>query len=214
MFTGIVEEIGAVIGLRRTGEGYNLIIQAKTILNDTKIGDSIAINGTCLTVTNLTSKTFTVGLSPETLSRTNLAYLKEGRLINLERALTPTTRMGGHFVQGHVDGVGVITKFRPEGDSLWVTVRTKPDLIRYVVPKGFIALDGASLTVVDVFDDSFTVALIAYTQQRITLPDQQAGYKINIEVDILGKYVEKTISQQLAEPNNISLEFLAKHGYQ
>ncbi|MBL7161003.1 MAG: riboflavin synthase [Anaerolineales bacterium] len=214
MFTGIVEEMGIVTRLWRTGQGYNLTIRAKTVLTDVKPGDSIAINGTCLTVTDFTSETFTVGLSPETLTRTNLEYLKEGQQVNLERALTPTTRMGGHFVQGHVDGVGNLTKFRPDADALWVTVQTKPDLMRYIVPKGFIALDGVSLTVVDVFDDSFTITLVAYTQQHITLPQQQVGYKANIEVDILGKYVEKIIAQRSDQPDGINLEFLTHHGYQ
>jgi len=213
LFTGIVEEIGSVTRLWRTGQGYNLAIRAKTVLADTKLGDSIAVNGTCLTVTQFDSETFTVGLAPETRARTNLAYLKEGHQVNLERSLTPTTRMGGHFVQGHVDGVGTIINSRPDADALWVTIQTAPELMRYVVPKGFIALDGVSLTVVDVFDDSFTVTLVAYTQQHIILPRQQVGYKINIEVDVLGKYVEKIIAQQLSQPSRISPEFLTQHGY-
>lgn len=214
MFTGIVEEMGTVTRLWRTGEGYNLTIRAKTVLTDAKLGDSIAVNGTCLTITDFTSKTFTVGLSPETRARTNLEYLKEGQRVNLERSLTPTTRMGGHFVQGHIDGVGTVTQFRPDADALWVTIQTQPELMRYIVPKGFIALDGVSLTVVDVFEDSFTVTLVAYTQQHITLPQQQVGYKVNIEVDILGKYVEKIMGQRLSQPEGISPEFLAQHGYQ
>lgn len=214
MFTGIVEEMGAVTRLWRAGQSYNLTIRAKTVLADVKLGDSIAVNGTCLTVTDFTPDSFTVGLSPETRARTNLEYLKEGHRVNLERSLTPTTRMGGHFAQGHVDGLGIITQFRPEADALWVTVQTKPDLMRYIVPKGFIALDGVSLTVVDVFDDSFTVTLVAYTQQRITLPQQQVGYKVNIEVDILGKYVEKIMAHRLNQPAGISPEFLAQYGYQ
>jgi len=177
------------------------------------LGDSIALNGTCLTVTGLSEGDFTVGLSPETRSRTNLGYLHEGQSINLERSLTPTSRIGGHFVQGHIDGVGTITGFRPDEDALWVTVAAPAQLMRYIVPKGFIALDGVSLTVVDVTDDSFTVTLIAYTQQYITLPRQQIGYKVNIEVDVLGKYVEKFISQRLAGPGRITPEFLAEHGY-
>lgn len=214
MFTGIVEEMGAVTRLWRTGQGYNLAIRAKTVLADAKLGDSIAVNGTCLTITDFTSEAFTVGLSPETRARTNLEYLKEGHRVNLERSLTPTTRMGGHFVQGHIDSIGTVTQFRPDADALWVTIQTNPDLMRYIVPKGFIALDGVSLTVVDVFEDSFTVTLVAYTQQHITLPQQQVGYKVNIELDILGKYVEKLIAQQLGQSEGLSPEFLAQHGYQ
>ncbi len=214
MFTGIVEEIGTVTRLWRTGQGYNLTIQAKTVLTDAKLGDSIAVNGTCLTITGFTSELFTVGLSPETLTRTNLEYLKEGHQVNLERSLTPTTRMGGHFVQGHVDGVGTVTQFRADADALWVTVQTNSALMRYIVPKGYVALDGVSLTVVDVFEDSFTVTLVAYTQQHITLPRQPNSYKINIEVDVLGKYVEKIMEQRLGQPEGIRPEFLAQHGYQ
>ena len=214
MFTGIVEEIGIVSRLWRTGAGYNLMIQAKTVLDDVRLGDSIAVNGTCLTVTHFDAHSFTVGLAPETRSRTNLEHLREGQRVNLERSVTPTTRMGGHFVQGHIDGVGTITQFRPDADALWVTVQTTPDIMRYIVPKGFIALDGVSLTVVDVFEDSLTVTLVAYTQQHITLPQKQTGYTINIEVDILGKYVEKIISHPSAQPAGISLDFLAQHGYQ
>lgn len=217
MFTGIVEELGAVTRIWRTEQGYNMTIRARIVLEDAKEGDSIAVNGTCLTITHHNSDTFTVGLAPETRSRTNLIYLQEGDRVNLERSLTPTSRMGGHFVQGHVDGVGIITQFRPDENSLWVTVQTEPALMRTIVPKGFIALDGVSLTVVDVFDDSFTVTLVAYTQQHITLPHQQIGYQVNIEVDVLGKYVERVISQRLDQrnqPHKIDLEFLAQHGYQ
>lgn len=213
MFTGIVEEMGAVTRIQRTGQGYIMTVQAKTVLMDTKVGDSIAVNGTCLTVTHLSSDTFTVSLSPETRARTNLIYLKEGQPVNLERSLTPTTRMGGHFVQGHVDGVGTVTAFRPDEDALWVTVQADKDLMHYIVPRGYVALDGVSLTVVDVFDDRFTVTLVAYTQQQIILPKQQVGDKVNIEVDVLGKYIEKIISQRLDRQGGISLEFLAEHGY-
>jgi len=219
MFTGIVEEIGTVNRLWRVGQGYSLAIRAKTILGDVKLGDSIAINGICLTVTDFTSESFTVGLSPETRSRTNIVDLQPGEPVNLERALTPTTRMGGHFVQGHVDDMGTISHFRADADALWVTIQAESDVMRYIVPKGFITLDGVSLTVVDVFDDSFTVSLVAYTQGEITLSQAQVGYSVNIEVDILGKYVEKMMAQRMNgsdrnQTSTMSLEFLAQHGYQ
>lgn len=214
MFTGIVEELGLVTRIWRARQGYNLTIQAETVLTGVQLGDSIAVNGTCLTVTDIGSKAFTVGLSPETLDRTNLGYLREAQRVNLERSLTPSSRLGGHFVQGHIDGIGTLTNFRPDEDALWVTVQTDPDLMRYIVPKGYITLDGVSLTVVDVLDDRFTVTLVAYTQQHITLPQQQVGYKINIEVDILSKYVEKLFVQQLGKPEGINLELLAQYGYQ
>lgn len=213
MFTGIIEEIGVISQVQHAAKGYNLTVQAQKVLEGTQLGDSIAVNGTCLTVTHLTPTSFSVGLAPETRARTNLEYLREGYPVNLERSLTPTTRMGGHFVQGHIDGVGTITAFRPDQEALWVTITAPPDLMRYIVPKGFIALDGVSLTVVDVVANSFTVTLVAYTQQHITLPRQQVGYKVNIEVDVLGKYVEKIIAQRLAGQSKISPEFLVEHGY-
>ncbi|MEM7531137.1 MAG: riboflavin synthase [Chloroflexota bacterium] len=219
MFTGIVEEVGQVRRVQRAGQGYDLTIAAKVVLGGTKLGDSICVNGTCLTVTHFDHESFTVGLAPETRERTNLVYLRQGTAVNLERSLTPTSRMGGHFVQGHIDGVGTVAQFRPDEDALWVTIQVDPDLMRYIVPKGFITLDGVSLTVVDVYDDSFTVSLIAYTQTEIILPSQKVGYEINVEVDILGKYVEKMLASHLGstpietKKQDISWSFLAENGY-
>ena len=215
MFTGIVEEVGAVRQLRRTGSGYELALACKTVIEDTRLGDSIAVNGVCLTVTHLAADGFTVGLSPETRNRTNLIHLQSGSPVNLERSVTPMTRMGGHFVQGHIDGTGTITAFRRDDDALWVTVRAYPEIMRYIVPKGYIALDGASLTVVDVGDDWFTVQLVSYTQQYITLPGKGAGDTVNIEVDVLGKYVEKMLNLDRDKASsNITFEFLSEHGYE
>ncbi|MBI3362488.1 MAG: riboflavin synthase [Chloroflexi bacterium] len=203
MFTGIVEEIGAVESLSNDAGGWSLTVRAQTVLGGARLGDSLAINGTCLTVTALNSNSFTVGLSPETLRRTNLGDLRPGDGVNLERSLAADGRIGGHFVQGHVDGTGVVRAFRPEGDSLWVTVEAAPDLLRYIVPKGYIAVDGVSLTVVSVFPDAFTFMLVAYTQQHITVPGKPPGSRVNLEVDILGKYVEKFIGavNYVAHPN-------------
>jgi riboflavin synthase len=191
MFTGIVEEIGTVQALTEVSGGWSLTVQARQVLMDTNLGDSLAVNGTCLTVTHLTDHTFTVGLAPETLRRTNLGDLQPGDGVNLERSLAANGRVGGHFVQGHVDGTGVIRSFEPEGDSIWVAVETQADLLRYIVPKGYIAVDGISLTVVDVLADAFTFMLVAYTQQHVTLPQKKVGERVNLEVDILGKYTEK-----------------------
>ncbi|XP_030549332.1 riboflavin synthase [Rhodamnia argentea] len=196
LFTGIVEEMGQVKQLGEVDDGFVMKIGAKTVLEGVSLGDSIAINGTCLTVTEFDAAEFTVGLSPETLRKTSLIELEAGSMVNLERAVQPTSRMGGHFVQGHVDGTGEIVSMEPEGDSLWVKVRTKKELLRYVVPKGFIAIDGTSLTVVDVFDeeDCFNFMLVAYTQQKVVIPMKRVGQKVNLEVDILGKYVERLLS--------------------
>ncbi|WCJ43780.1 Riboflavin synthase [Euphorbia peplus] len=176
--------------------GFDLKIKAKTVLGGVHLGDSIAVNGTCLTVTNFTDQEFTVGLSPETLRKTSLIELEPGSFVNLERAVQPTSRMGGHFVQGHVDGTGEIVKRETEGDSLWVKVRADRSLLRYVVPKGFITVDGTSLTVVDVFDDEdcFNFMMVSYTQQKVVIPLKKVGQKVNLEVDILGKYVERLLS--------------------
>lgn len=214
MFTGIVEEIGTVRHMRRTGSGYNVALICNVVTQDTRLGDSIAVNGVCLTVTQLSNDGFTVGLSPETRNRTSLAHLNSGDMVNLERSVTPTTRLGGHFVQGHIDGTGQITSFRRDEDALWVTVKAGPGIMRYIVPKGYIALDGTSLTVVDVGEDWFTVTLVAYTQQQIILPQKQVGDAVNIEVDVLGKYVEKMLNLQHGSSSNITFNFLAENGYE
>ncbi len=212
MFTGIIEEIGTVIRLQRTGEGYGLVVRAQTVLEDTRLGDSVAVDGVCLTVTHLGSDAFTVGLSPETRARTNLTRLRTGTAVNLERSLTPNSRLGGHFVQGHVDGVGTLSQRRREADALWLTVTAAPDLLRYVVNKGYVALDGISLTVVDTTTNSFTVQLVAYTQAQVTLPHKKVGDQLNIEVDVLGKYVEKMVRHYTAVAT-ITAGFLAEHGF-
>ncbi len=195
MFTGIVEEIGVVESLSEVAGGWSLSVKAQTALEGARLGDSVAVNGACLTITALAVDGFTVGLSPETLRRTNLGDLRRGDGVNLERSLAANGRIGGHFVQGHVDGTGELRAFRPEGDSLWVTVGAAPELLRYIVPKGYIAVDGVSLTVVDVFRDAFTFMLVAYTQRHITLPRKPVDSRLNLEVDILGKYVEKFIGE-------------------
>ncbi|XP_039115762.1 riboflavin synthase [Dioscorea cayenensis subsp. rotundata] len=198
LFTGIVEEMGEVLhlGPNDTG-GIELQISAKTVLSGVHLGDSIAVNGTCLTVSSFDPEAshFTVGLSPETLRKTSLFGISPGDSVNLERALQPISRMGGHFVQGHVDGTGEIVSMVPEGDSLWVKVRAPPEIVRYVVPKGFITVDGTSLTVVGVYDEEccFDFMLVAYTQQKVVIPLKKVGEKVNLEVDILGKYVEKLL---------------------
>lgn len=217
MFTGIVEEVGTVRALRRSAGGYDLSIGCRTVLAGTQLGDSIAVEGVCLTVTQLHGDGFVVGLSPETRSRTGLASLQSGAPVNLERSVTPTSRMGGHFVQGHVDGTGVVADLRRDEDALWVTVRVPAPILRYVVPKGYIALDGASLTVVDVGDDWLSVQLVAYTQRYITLPGKALGATVNVEVDVLGKYVEKLLTGRASAgagaASCITSDFLAENGY-
>ncbi len=211
MFTGLIEEIGAVAAVQNAADSTALTIRAKTALEGLKLGDSIAVNGVCLTATAFDGETFAVGLAPETLKRTNLGDLKTGDPVNLERSLSPTGRLGGHFVQGHVDGTGVIKSFRPDRDALWLTVETDPALIRYVVTKGYIAIDGTSLTVVDTGPDWFNVTLVDYTQQHIALPQKKPGDRVNLEVDILAKYVERLIADR--EGAGLTTDFLKEHGF-
>ncbi|MQL80833.1 hypothetical protein Taro_013294 [Colocasia esculenta] len=205
LFTGIVEEMGRVeqLGPSPEGGGFTMTISASVVLGGVALGDSISVNGTCLTVTHFdaAASNFTVGLSPETLRRTSLGEIREGSPVNLERALRPDSRMGGHFVQGHVDGTGEIAGVAEEGDSLRVRVRAPPELLRYVVPKGFIAVDGTSLTVVRVEDGEgwFDFVLVAYTQQKVVITQKKVGDKVNLEVDILGKYVERLLKGGSAE---------------
>jgi riboflavin synthase len=193
VFTGIVEEIGTITNVDLANPLQSLVIGARSVLQGTKEGDSIAVNGTCLTVTRLDQQGFAVGVMPETLRRTNLGGLQAGDQVNLERALLPDTRMGGHFVQGHIDGVGAVVSAEPDGEALSVRIEAAPDVLRYIVEKGFIAVDGASLTVTGVDDSSFGIALIPYTQQHIAPDLTRVGHRANLEVDILAKYLEKLL---------------------
>ena len=192
MFTGIVEEIGTVQDLRH-GDGVTLRVAAQRVLGGVQLGDSIAVDGTCLTVTDFGADWFEVGLSPETLRRTSLGDLVVGSGANLERALAAGQRMGGHYVQGHVDGTGQILERVPDGNSLRVSFSVPPQLERYVVEKGFIAIDGVSLTVTEVGSGRFGVVLVEYTQSAVTLPRKAIGARVNLEVDVLAKYVERLL---------------------
>jgi riboflavin synthase len=197
MFTGLVEEIGAIAAVSPPTDakgGFDLTVSARSVLEGLALGDSIAINGVCLTVTRFDDTTFTVGLAPETRAKTSLASLAPGDGVNLERAALPTTRLGGHYVQGHVDATGEIIEFRPDEDALWMKVRTPRSLMRYIATKGYIAIDGASLTVVNTGDDWFDVTLIAYSQSKLILPRKKPGDLVNLEVDILAKYVERLVA--------------------
>ena len=215
MFTGLIEEIGGVESVRETAESFTLAIAARTVLEDVKLGDSIAVNGVCLTVTEFGADQFSVGLAPETLKRTSLGDLNKGDPVNLERSVLPTTRLGGHFVQGHVDATGTIRSFRPDNDALWVEIETDPALMRYIVTKGYVAIDGTSLTVVDTGPNWFNVTLVDYTQSKIVLPRKKPGDRVNLEVDILAKYMERLTRDRTAEgavAEIFSNQNLAKEG--
>jgi riboflavin synthase len=189
MFTGIVEEVGTVAAVREGG----LAIRAATVLSDAHVGDSICINGVCLTVTAITGDTFTVDTVPETLRRSNLGDLRAGDPVNLERALLPSTRMGGHFVQGHIEGTGTLVEQRPDGDAWLLRFEVPPKLARYIVEKGFIAVDGISLTVVSRDAHSFVVTVIPFTRTHTNLGTRTVGDRVNLETDILAKYVEQLV---------------------
>lgn len=212
MFTGLIEEIGMV---RRVvgGPTFRLTIEARTVLEGTRPGDSIAVNGVCLTVAALDERSFQVDVMPETLRRSNLGRLQPGHPVNLERALQPSGRLGGHLVQGHVDGLGRILEKRSEGEALWVTIAAPPEVARYLVPRAFIAVDGASLTVARVEGEHFSVSLVPYTQAHITLPRQPVGYAVNLEVDIVAKYVEHLLAGR-EEGKGIDWESLARYGWE
>ncbi|KAI6880856.1 riboflavin synthase subunit alpha [Hortaea werneckii] len=204
MFTGIVESIGIVSHLVQHDEsssgggGTSLTISnCADVLVDANLGDSISINGTCLTVTEFSKDEFKVGVSPETLRRTNLGSLKEGSGVNLERAVSASTRMGGHFVQGHVDTIAVIAETRQDGNA--ITFRLQPrdkSVLRYIVEKGYVTLDGASLTVTAVDDEQgwWEIMMIAYTQEKVVMGNKKKGDDVNVEVDMAGKYVEKSVA--------------------
>ena len=191
MFTGIVEEVGVVARLR----DHRLTVQARRVLGDMKLGDSIAVNGTCLTVVAMNEDSFSVDLSPETLRRTSFTGLAEGNVVNLERPLLVTDRLGGHIVQGHIDGTGRITSCTPEEDCVILRVRSPKKLMPYIVEKGFIAVDGISLTVVKRSALSFSLSVIPYTLQNTNLQGKTPGDLVNLEADILAKYVENLLSR-------------------
>ena len=194
MFAGIVEEVGRVIEAKPD----RLVIQADAVLEGAKVGDSLNINGACLTAVALEDNRFTVDVTPETLRRTNLGLLKPGDPVDLERALSVADRIGGHIVQGHVEATGEVLSVKPDGDSLVIRFQAPPQVMRYVVSKGFIAVDGISLTVVDRDSSSFSVSVIPYTRDHTVLRGRQAGDQVNLETDIVARYVEQFVNPDKA----------------
>ena len=197
MFTGLVEEVGRVRSLREAQEKVVLSIQANVVREGLALGDSVSVDGACLTVTALDPRGFEVGLAPETLRRTALGEVREGAAVNLERAVRVGDRLGGHYVQGHVDATARIVGFRSEGDSLVATFEVPGTIAPYVVEKGFVTVDGVSLTVTERIDSRFSVALVAYTREHVALTDKVPGQRVNIEVDIIAKYVESLLAARL-----------------
>lgn len=195
MFTGIVEELGTVVDLEDQGDAVRLTVNGPLVTSDAAPGDSIAVNGCCLTVVTHADGSFTADVMRETLAKTSLGAFEPGTRVNLERAVTPTTRLGGHIVQGHVDGTGTVVSRTPSEHWEVVEVSLPADLERYLVPKGSITVDGISLTVVEVLGESFTVSLIPETLARTTLGFKQPGDVVNLEVDVVAKYVEKMVTR-------------------
>ncbi|SFA48039.1 riboflavin synthase alpha chain [Parageobacillus thermantarcticus] len=214
MFTGIIEEIGTIEQIRQSGEAIVMTIGAKKILEDVHLGDSIAVNGVCLTVTSFTNRSFIVDVMPETVKATSLRMLTRGSKVNLERAMAANGRFGGHFVSGHVDGVGEIIRKWPVANAVYYEIQIPKELRKYMILKGSVAVDGTSLTIFGLTDDTFTISLIPHTRAATILGDKQPGDIVNIECDVIGKYVAQFMEGKKEEAKPaITLEFLERHGY-
>ncbi len=214
MFTGIIEEKGIVKSITLRGESGFLEIQCQKVLEDTKLGDSIAVNGACLTVTSLEQDAFTADVMAETLRRTSLKELKKGSFVNLERALQIGHRLGGHMVSGHVDGIGIIRKLEPQGIAMVMTISTKSSITEGIIEKGSVAIDGISLTVVSVEEEAFSVSLIPHTIQETNLAHKKPGSTVNLETDMIGKYVKKFLTSETRDSDSsITMDLLAENGF-
>ena len=215
MFTGIIEELGTIRSIRRGAASAVLSIGAEAVLSDLRIGDSVAVNGVCLTATGVDGSGFTADVMHETLRRSSLGALGPGSRVNLERAIAADGRFGGHIVSGHIDGTGTIAERRRDDNAVWYTVSAPPALLRYIVEKGSIAIDGISLTVASVEADRFSVSVIPHTAAVTLLGAKGPGDVVNLETDIIGKYVERLLrpADTPAARSGISLEFLAENGF-
>jgi len=224
MFTGIIEELGTVRGIDRGHRSARLTVAGQAVLADVKTGDSIAVNGVCLTVVSFDRETFRADVMAETLARTNLGELRAGDRVNLERAVRLGDRMGGHLVSGHIDSVGTLRSRREVDIAIVLEVAAPEAVLRYLVPKGSVAIDGVSLTVIDVDSQGFSVSLIPHTAGMTTLGLKQAGGRVNLEGDIIGKYVERLAAPHFlkdgsgsalkkAGGDSLTLDFLADHGF-
>lgn len=213
MFTGIVEDKGRVLKVDHRGEMKRLTVEVPFDLTEMQLGDSININGVCLTVVEKRGRVISVDLSPESLQKTTLAKVKQADQVNLERALRLSDRLGGHIVTGHIDGIGTITERRIEGNSFHLRIRIPQDVASYVVQKGSIAIDGISLTVNEFRQDWIRLTLIPYTLEKTTLIEKKVGEEVNVEADLLGKYVEKVLNRGKGTSKGVDLSFLKQHGF-
>lgn len=215
MFTGLVEEIGIIQKMQIGNVSGSMFIKGDKVLDGTKIGDSIAVNGVCLTVVSMENHCFEANVMAETVRRSSLGTLKAGDPVNLERAMPADGRFGGHIVSGHIDGIGVITKIQTEENAVWYQIGAEPALLRYIVEKGSIAIDGISLTVAKVTETAFQVSIIPHTRKETILQYKKAGAYVNLECDIVGKYVERMlgIEKQAPAKTGITMEFLRENGF-
>jgi riboflavin synthase len=213
VFTGIIEELGAVQSIRRGGDQFTLEIMAPKLAPSLEIGDSIAVNGICLTVTTKTGSSFTVDVMPETVAKTDLNELKMGEMVNLERAMTLSGRLGGHLVAGHVDGVGVIKSKVSQKNALIIKIDTPATVTRYLIERGSIAIDGISLTVIDYGDAHVTVSIIPHTAKVTTLGFKGSGDRVNLEADVIGKYVEKFVGNRQGQNTGLTIDKLREYGF-
>lgn len=216
MFTGIIEEVGTIRSIKKGAKSAIITVEASKVLEDVHLGDSICTNGVCLTVTSFDKNTYSVDVMHETLRRTNLGDLKSGSRVNLERAMAADGRFGGHIVAGHIDGTGVITSMTRDDNAIWIVISTEKSILKYIVNKGSITIDGISLTVAAVDSSSFSVSVIPHTGDNTTLLSKKPGDTVNLETDMIGKYVEKLLHFQAEEESQgsgITMEFLAEHGF-
>lgn len=213
MFTGIIEEVGQIQAIKPGVLSAQLIIKANVVLGDVKLGDSIAINGVCLTVTHYDQNSFRVDAVPETMKRSNLGNLKAGDHVNLERALAVGDRLGGHMVSGHVDATGTILHIEKEENAVWYTIEMDSEMIKYLIPKGSVAVDGISLTVVDVEKHKFTLSVIPHSLANTTLVEKVKGDNVNIECDMTAKYIDRFLSWKTEEKKDVSMDLLRRNGF-
>lgn len=213
MFTGIIEEMGTVLAITKNAQSAVLRIAAKTVTEDVKRGDSIAVNGVCLTVTSHRADEFTADVMHETLDRSSLGELHEGSKVNLERAMRLDSRLGGHIVTGHIDGTGRIRRVRADANAIWYSIAADAAILNGIVEKGSVAVDGISLTVAKVAGQDFSVSVIPHTAAHTTLSGKKKGAVVNLETDCIGKYVAKLLGAGKNGAGSISQEFLAEHGF-
>lgn len=213
MFTGIIEELGIIRKISISGHSGSITIEASKVLEGTRIGDSIAVNGICLTVTSMAGDSFTADIMAETVRRSSLKGAVSGDKVNLERAMAADGRFGGHIVSGHVDGTGTIIGMHREENAVWVTISTEPSIMKFIVEKGSVCLDGISLTVAKVGTTDFSVSVIPHTGEETTLLRKKTGSLINIENDVVGKYVERLLNFKNNESTGITMDFLKKYDF-